>query len=294
MTDPLEALRRPHHPIEPDPEFAATLRERLRREILTKGGADMTTTEAPARAEYHSLVPYLAVPDAHRAIEFYEEVFGATRRGDPVVMPDGRIGHAELAIGDAVLMLAEEFPEIEHVAATAGGASIRVEVSDVDTAVERAAARGGRVVVSPRDEGHGRQANITDPFGQRWLVAQAPRHSSAGHPTPQHGEAAYFTFTVPDDETAKAFYGAVLGWRFSPGTVPRAWSAAGTGLPDAGVWGGQDYRGWKLMYAVDDLDAAVERVREHGGRVREVKREPYGRTADCVDDQGVEFWLWQT
>lgn len=300
MADAFDALRArmsAYEPADPDPRFAAELRERLRAEVLNEG-APMTTTEtgsgtAAPSAEVHSLTPYLVVSDARRALDFYVEAFGATRRGDPIVMEDGRIGHAEVAIGDSVLMLAEEFPEIDHVAATSGGPGIRVEVADVDAAVARAVELGAETVGPVEDRGHGRTGRIRDPFGQRWLVQQAPRRTSAGRQLPRHGEAMYFTFTVPDDEAAKAFYGTVLGWQFSRGSVPRAWGAEGTGLPDAGVWGGQLYAGWKLMYAVDDLDAAVERVRAAGGTVREVKPEPYGLTADCVDNQGVEFWLWQ-
>lgn len=83
------------------------------------------------------------------------------------------------------------------------------------------------------------------------------------------------------------------GWRFAPGRTPRAWSADGPGLPGSGVRGGQAYAGWKVMYVVDDLDGALDRVLAAGGRSGAVTSEPYGRTADCADDQGVEFWLWE-
>ncbi|WP_020668986.1 VOC family protein [Amycolatopsis nigrescens] len=292
MTDPFDALREPIEAVAPDPRFAGELLAALRDAVLNEG-ADMTTTETPARADYHSLSPYLAVSDARRAIEFYVAVFGATRRAEPIVMPDGKVGHAEVAIGDSVLMLAEEFPEIGHVAAPSGGAAIQVEVSDVDNAMARAGELGATLHGEARDEGHGKQGNITDPFGQRWMLKQAARRSSAGVASPRHGEAGYFTFTMPDDEAAKAFYGSVLGWQFSRGGVDRAWRIEGSGLPDAGLWGGQPYAGWKMMYAVDDLDAAVTRVRAAGGQAQEPRREPYGVTADCVDDQGIEFWLWQ-
>ncbi|MBK1784470.1 VOC family protein [Prauserella cavernicola] len=294
MTDAFDALFRPAEPIEPDPGFAAELREALRAAVLEpERDHDMTTAQAPARAETHALTPYLAVTDARAALDFYVDVLGAQRRGEPIVMPDGRVGHAEVAVGDSVLMLAEEFPEIGHTAASAGGASIRAEVADVAAAVARAVELGAEQVGEVEDRGHGLSGRIRDPFGQRWMLAQAPKPSSAGAPAPRHGEAAYFTFTVPDDEQAMAFYGAVLGWQFGRGNIERAWRLEGSGLPDAGVWGGQAYPGWKLMYAVDDLDAAVQRVRAAGGEVREVGRQPYGRTADCIDDQAVEFWLWQ-
>jgi len=287
-TDPFDSLGLPAEPVDPDPRFATELRERLRRAVLN--GGEMTGTEAPARADLHSLIPYLAVSDARRALDFYVDVFGAQRRGDPIVMPDGRIGHAELAIGDSVLMLAEEFPEIGHAAAD-GGASVRIELSDPEGAVVRAEELGAQVLDPVADRGHGRSGSIRDPFGQRWLVTQAPVRAS-GADTARHGQAMYFTFQVPDDEAAKAFYGSVLGWRFSRGSVEHAWRFEGPGL-EGGLWGGPRQVGWKLMYAVDDVHAAVERVRAAGGRVTEVDRKPYGLTADCVDDQGIEFWLWQ-
>ncbi|PRX47835.1 putative glyoxalase superfamily protein PhnB [Prauserella shujinwangii] len=293
--DAFDTLRRPHQPIEPDPEFAAELRAALRAAVLAAGGTQMTTTDSRtvgSAARMGSLTPYLPVPDARRAIEFYVAVFGATPLGEPFVMADGTIGHAEVAIGDSVLMLAEEFPEIGHVVAPSGGATLRVEVPDADAAVERAVELGAERIGPVEDRGHGRSGRIRDPFGQRWLVAMTEREPTP-EPTYRHGEVGYFTFTVPDDEKAKAFYGSVLGWRFAPGNVPRAWRVEGSGLPESGLWGGQAYAGWKLMYAVDDLAAAADRVRASGGVVRELKDEPYGRTADCVDDQGVEFWLWE-
>lgn len=252
----------------------------------------MTGAEAPATAEHHALTPYLAVQDARRAIEFYVEVFGATERAEPIVMDDGRVGHAELAIGDSVLMLAEEFPEIGHTTAPSGGPAIRVEVGDVDSAVERALARGAHLQGQVRDEGHGRHGNVIDPFGQRWLVSQASGRAE-GDASVRHGQGGYFTFTAPDDEAAKTFYGAVFGWQFAPGRAERTWSAEGPGLVGSGICGGQSYAGWKVMYAVDDLAAALARVRSHGGRAGDPQTQPYGVIADCADNQGVEFWLWE-
>jgi uncharacterized glyoxalase superfamily protein PhnB len=250
------------------------------------------TAEAPAQAEPHTLTPYLAVSDARAALDFYVEVFGAVRRADPIVMPDGKIGHAELAIGDSVLMLAEEHPEIGHVTATAGGASIRVEVPDVDRAVDRAVELGAELIRPVTASPYGRGGSFRDPFGQRWIVAQAaPR--STGTPPIRHGQARYFTFQVPAAEPAKAFYSAVLGWQFSPGTVEGGWGIEGNGL-EGGLWGGPGRQvGWKLMYAVDDVPSALERVRTQGGQAGEPERHLYGITAECVDNQGIEFWLWQ-
>jgi uncharacterized glyoxalase superfamily protein PhnB len=288
LTDPFDALRLPEQAVRPDPDFAAELRDNLRRLVLN--GDQMTTTET-VRAETRSLTPYLAVSDARAALDFYVEVFGATRRGEPIVMPDGKVGHAELAIGDTVLMLAEEHPEIGHIAPVNGGASVRVEVSDVDGSMARAVELGATVIREVTDSSYGRGGSFRDPFGQRWLVAQAaPR---AGTEPVRHGQAGYFTFQVPAAEPAKAFYGAVLGWQFSPGNVEGGWGIEGSGL-QGGLWGGPGRQiGWKLMYAVDDLPSALERVRGQGGQAGEVEHQPYGITAECVDNQGIEFWLWQ-
>jgi uncharacterized glyoxalase superfamily protein PhnB len=288
MPEPFDALRRPSERVAPDPDFAAELRDNLRRVILN--GADMTTTEAPATsAELRSLTPYLAVSDARAALDFYVEVFGAVRRAEPILMDDGRIGHAELAIGDAVLMLAEEYPEIGHVAASEGGASVRVEVPDADASVTRALELGATLIRAVSDSPYGRGGSFRDPFGQRWLVSQATPKPSV---SPKPGEAMYFTFQVPEAEPAKTFYGAVLGWEFTPGSVSDAWGFSGPGL-EGGLWAGDRQVGWKLMYAVDDLEAARTRVREQGGRAGAVENHPYGTTADCTDNQGIEFWLWE-
>lgn len=284
MTDPLDALRQPVEPAVPDPRFAAELRDKLRRAVLI--GEDMTTTETPVAA----LTPYLAVPDAKAALDFYVEVFGAQRRGEPILMDDGKVGHAELSIGGSVLMLAEEFEEIGHVAATSGGASIRVEVLDPDRAVNRAVELGAELIRPVTSSQYGRAGTIRDPFGQRWLVSQGTRPDA---PPVKHGAAGYFTFQVPSDAAAKDFYGAVLGWRFSPGRVEGGWGIEGSGL-QGGMWGGPGRQvGWKLMYAVDDLPSALARVREHGGQAGEIEQESFGLAADCTDNQGIEFWLWQ-
>ncbi|WP_329053336.1 VOC family protein [Amycolatopsis sp. NBC_01488] len=292
MPEPFDALRRPSERVEPDPDFAAELRDDLRRVLLN--GAEMTTTsEAPATdAELRSLTPYLAVSDARAALDFYVDVFGAVRRGDPIVMDDGRIGHAELAIGDAVLMLAEEHPEIGHVAPREGGASVWVEVPDADVSVARALDLGATLIRAVSDSPYGRGGSFRDPFGQRWLVSQAtPKPAAAA--SPKQGETMYFTFQVPDDTPAKTFYGAVLGWEFTPGSQATAWNIRGHGL-QGGLWGGPGRQvGWKLMYAVDDLAAALTRVREQGGQAGEIETHPYGLTADCTDNQGIEFYLWQ-
>ncbi|MDQ4104201.1 MAG: VOC family protein [Actinomycetota bacterium] len=291
MNDPLNALREPITPVDPDPAFAAELRSRLQRALLAPEGAPMTTTvETPQ----HTLGCYLTVNDARSALDFYEQAFGARRRGEPVVMADGRIGHAELAIGDSVLMLADEFPEIDLLSPrTRGGTSqslyLRVsEPGAVDATVREAVGAGARLERAAADYDYGRNAVVVDPSGHRWMISSSP----AATPTPRHGDLAYLTHAVTDTERARTFYGAVLGWTFIPGRVQDGWHIEGT-YPPAGMHGGAPRPGIEPVYRVDDLTAALAAVRDHGGRAGEPQQQPYGRIAECVDDQGARFQLLQ-
>jgi PhnB protein len=123
---------------------------------------------------YHTVTPYLILRGAGDAIAFYEKAFGAEevmRIGGP----GGRIGHAEIKIGDSRLMLAEEHPEIGALSPkTVGGSpvSIHLYVEDVDAAVERAVAVGAKLVRPVADQFYGdRTGGIEDPFGYRWFIA---------------------------------------------------------------------------------------------------------------------------
>jgi PhnB protein len=123
---------------------------------------------------YHTVTPYLILRGAGDAIAFYEKAFGAEevmRIGGP----GGRIGHAEIKIGDSRLMLADEHPEIGALSPkTVGGSpvSIHLYVEDVDAAVERAVAVGAKLVRPVADQFYGdRTGGIEDPFGYRWFIA---------------------------------------------------------------------------------------------------------------------------
>lgn len=120
-----------------------------------------------------SIIPYLCVADARRAIDWYVTVLGARVTYQPIVMDDGRIGHAEFAIGDAAMMMAEPFPELGVKAPdpTAGvPVSLQLLVDEVDP-VARAAAEAGAVLDrGPESTDHGRVAVLRDPFGHRWML----------------------------------------------------------------------------------------------------------------------------
>jgi PhnB protein len=123
---------------------------------------------------YHSVTPYLCVNDAARAIEFYKEAFGATE-----VMrmeaPGGKIGHAEIRVGDSVIMLADEHPELNFRSPqTIGGTSAHfmIYVEDVDARVERAVAAGAKLTRPVKDQFYGdRTGGVEDPFGHHWYIA---------------------------------------------------------------------------------------------------------------------------
>ena len=123
---------------------------------------------------YHSVTPYLIIKDAAKAIEFYKNVLGATEvlRMDG---PGGKVGHAELKIGDSHIMLADEHPEMGYRSATAIGASpisLYVYLPDCDEVVKRAVAAGADLKRPVQDQFYGdRNGTFHDPFGHVWTVA---------------------------------------------------------------------------------------------------------------------------
>ena len=123
---------------------------------------------------YPRVTPYLHVDGASRAIEFYSTVFGATERMR-MPAPGGRIGHAELQIGDSVIMLADEFPDMNvRGPKTIGGTpvTVMVYVEDVDQVLDRAIKAGAKEIRAVMDQFYGdRSGEFEDPFGHRWNVA---------------------------------------------------------------------------------------------------------------------------
>lgn len=122
---------------------------------------------------YHSVTPYLIVKGGAEAIDYYKKAFGAVElfRMDH----GGKIGHAEIKIGDSPIMLADEYPEMKYVSPkTLGGTpvSIMIYVEDVDTVYKQAIAAGGTEVKAVQDQFYGdRSGTLTDPFGHVWTVA---------------------------------------------------------------------------------------------------------------------------
>jgi PhnB protein len=128
----------------------------------------------PTPEGYRSVTPYLICKGAAAAIDYYKKAFGATeltRHGGP----DGQIGHAEIKIGDSVIMLADEFPAMQALSPkTIGGTPVLllVYVTDVDAVFKRSLAAGGKQVHALEDKFYGdRTGTLLDPFGHMWTVA---------------------------------------------------------------------------------------------------------------------------
>ena len=134
----------------------------------------MKTKSLPIPTGYEHSTPYLTCKDAAQAIEFYKKAFGATELYR-IPMAGGKVGHAEIKIAGAIIMLSDEFPE--HGAkspASLGGTAvgIMIYVPDVDAFAERAVAAGARLTEPVKDQFYGdRAGRLIDPFGHKWFFA---------------------------------------------------------------------------------------------------------------------------
>jgi uncharacterized glyoxalase superfamily protein PhnB len=301
MTDPFDILREPVAPVDPDPAFAARLRDRLARAVLGQPGGQMTQTTAQVSKQTDrrepawgpALVPYIVVSDARRALAWYVDVLDGEPRGEPHVNEDGTIGHAEVGLGDAVLMLAEAsdlWPDVP-VHAPEGSLhshTLHLQVDDVDGTTERARRAGAAVEREPADQPYGRGSVIVDPFGHRWMLLRPPGRATRY----RQGDVANVTIVAGDVDRAKAFYEAVLQVPFSPGH-PGSWNTERT-TPRIGIWSPEGVEPEvQLTYRVDDIASAIERIRSAGGNAAEPSLQRFGLSAECTDNQGKNFRLWQ-
>ena len=123
---------------------------------------------------FHVITPYLIVKGAAAAIEYYKKAFGATELMR-LPQPDGRVGHAELKIGDSVFMLADEFPEMKIVGpATLGNTSVGLllHVENADAVFDKAVSLGAKVKKPMADQFYGdRTGTLEDPFGHKWTIS---------------------------------------------------------------------------------------------------------------------------
>jgi predicted enzyme related to lactoylglutathione lyase len=281
--DPLDDLRSGYQPVAPDPAFAARLRDRLALAVLNPRGATMSTeatavTVEPQPASDGDLAySSLWLPDVARGERFYAAVLGW--RTEPETNPRGRriVGvHPPMGlwgdVPDGTLFLCHA-------------------VHDVHAAVERVRAAGGQAD-EPTREPYGLMANCTDNQGVQFTLLDAPRATRRPPTTAGPGELLYLTIHTPDSALFRDFYGAVFGWTFTEGRVADGWAVQGI-TPMTGMRGGAERSEVLPMYGVPDIAAAVAAVRAAGGAATDPALMPYGTTSDCVDDQGLHFYLGQ-
>jgi PhnB protein len=303
---------------------ATSLRGLTREEFRTKlktqleGRALMGSTARPAPEQrktkrvpegYHTVTPYLAVRGASEAIEFYKKAFGATEVSR-LSMPDGKIGHAEIQVGDSRIMLSDEFPEYGALSPqTLGGTptDIHLYVEDVDAWANRAIAAGAKVLVPVADQDYGeRHGRLEDPFGHRWGISTPLKEDRAKVVRESFHTAAPY-LVVPDGAKAIEFYREALGaveWlRLTEpdGRVAHAEITIGDSrimlggeAPEYGRRSPQSIGGTpvKIHLFVEDVDAlAAQSIAAGATLLIPVQDQFYGDRSGRIEDPFGHVWI---
>ncbi|HVY09091.1 MAG TPA: VOC family protein [Mycobacteriales bacterium] len=287
MADPLEILRRPIVALDPDPSFATRLRAQVERaldegEPMSSTSPVSPVTAASTAADGDIAFFSLHVPSAERAREFYRELLG-WQFGDSL----------ELGRYDQVVNLSLPcgvwdgggVPGVPN-----PGVHLVHHVADIEAAVARVRELGG-TAEDPYSTPYGLRTRCLDDQGNGFsLVQEAVRRPAPAEHGELPGDLAYVTVSPGDEQRAAAFYSGLFGWGFHPGNVERGLQVEGM-HPGGGFWGGTGRQNVMLMYRVADVAAAAAKVRELGGQATDPVQMPYGITSDCVDDQGMAFYL---
>ncbi|MDQ1423348.1 MAG: hypothetical protein QOD72_846 [Acidimicrobiaceae bacterium] len=316
MSDPFDVLRVTDQSTAPDAGFARRLKARVAAALteplettqlevvgLPERRTTMATTSAAPVTKAATITPYLCVADAKAALTWYADALGANEEVR-YVGDDGRIGHAEITIEGARVMLSDEYAEAGVAPPLAGrghDVTLHLNVADVDATFARAVAKGATPEREPADQAYGeRSSTITDPFGHRWMIqttiatpADAAIEGFTVTTRQAPVELGYFTLGFADTHKARRFFGALFGWQSEQGHAGADYAhIANTHVPLGFTPDGVDSPP-TLYFRVDDVDRYAGRVVELGGRV--VARATYesGLNAICRDDQGREFQLWQ-
>jgi PhnB protein len=194
--------------VQPDRAFVARLRARIASSLIPSPD-DLPVVDLPQRSHtmtdtstdastIAAVQPYICVSPAVEALAWYRDVFGAVETirytGD-----DGRIGHAEISIAGAVVMLSDPYPELDVLSPRELGGTpvtLHLVVPDVDAVYARALEHGGRAAGQPEDKSYGaRSFTMLDPFGHRWMV-QTP----VGSPTLEEVQEATTGYTISTPE----------------------------------------------------------------------------------------------
>jgi PhnB protein len=140
----------------------------------------------PVPSHLTTVTPRLVVPDGIAAIDFYSRAFGAEEHGDRFITPDGAVIHAEIRIGDAIVMITEEPVDTEAPARPPGAAGgvvtaiMEMYWPNVDAVWERALSAGAEIIYPLEDQFYGdRAGRVRDPFGHQWILSQRLRELSA-------------------------------------------------------------------------------------------------------------------
>ena len=214
-------------------------------------------------------------PDVERSAAFYARLFGW-----------------ELDRGDAGYHVTNTYPPMGLASSDSTEPEVWIEVVDIDEAVARVRELGG-TADEPVHYDSGWSVSCTDPNGARFnLTVPRTDYRQPARASSEPGELFYWTLPAPDAESAKTFYRELLGWEFdAPGDQGGLHVA--NRKPDGGLGGGREGSAPDLFFRVDDLDGAIERVRDLGGTAELVGEGPECRLALCTDDQGVAFGLSQ-
>jgi PhnB protein len=295
----------------PREEFRAKLKSEL------EGRALMGSTARPAPEQrktkrvpegYHTVTPYLAVKGATEAIGFYKSAFGATELSR-LSMPDGKIGHAEIQIGDSRIMLSDEFPEYGALSPQSLGGTptdVHLYVEDVDAWANRAIAAGAKVLVPVADQDYGeRHGRLEDPFGHRWGISTPLKEDRAKVVRETFHTAGPY-LVVTDGAKAIEFYraafGAVETLRLTEpdGRVAHAEVMIGDSpimlgdeAPQYGRRAPQSFGGTpvRIHLYVEDVDALAGRAIAAGAKVlRPVQDQFYGDRSGQVEDPFGHVW----
>jgi predicted enzyme related to lactoylglutathione lyase len=291
LPDPLETLRSPVVPQSPDPDFAARLRDRLVRAQLVPTAKEQSMsielTNRARNGHRHGDVSYitLGLPDLARGRAFYGTVLGwrfaPTSHGAQV---------------DDIIPMIGLWAEEQPAGGSVHGAVLGFRVDNIADTVAAIRAHGG-VVTDPHREPYALAAEGHDDQGMPFYLheMESAEPGSAPQNGQVEGDVSYLTMVVPNLDAAHAFYGAVFGWTFNIGRVGGA-QISGV-APQIGMTTqpevGPATPGVIVCYRVDDITAAVDRVRDAGGHAHEATQRPYGLEALCADDQGTPFYLHQ-
>jgi PhnB protein len=299
----------------PRDDFRTNLKAELERRAQNMSTAKPVPEKArvrPVPEGYHSVAPYLAVKGAADAIEFYKKAFGA-QEIMRLRMPDGKIGHAEIQIGDSRIMLSDEFPEYGAVSPQSlGGAPVDIHlyVEDADAWANRAIAAGAKTLVPVADQDYGeRHGRLEDPFGHHWGISTPVGKERAQEVRERFHTAAPYLFVV-DGAKALDFYREAFGatelMRLSDpdGRIAHAEFRIGDSTimlsgeaPEYGRRGPLSFGGTpvKVHLYVDDVDLLAVRATASGAKVlREVQDQFYGDRTGQFQDPFGHVWIIST